>query len=323
MTRRLAALWFALLLARPFLGGTAESAECPALPPPYDGPIFDANVQAWNPNLEGLLDSIEVTGVKRIALFANSRAGGQETVEAVLAAAHDHPNLIVAGAPKIGFISGGDLPNDFLSSTLAGISAGTYSFIGEILYTHGDKPDHHPTRRGEVYVDPLGSGTRRLLEGIKGRDVPLLTHWEAWAWDRDWPRFDRLYTSWPRQRFVLPSLAYGSPQEAETILSAHTNVWGIISRVIDGRYRFVDSSKAAKLGPPMFDGCGALRPEWREVMIKHSDRLMYGSDYYSNLKSWDAYPDVIAKYRRIAGQLPPDIARKISWENATALYGGK
>ena len=115
-TRQLAALWFVLLLfARLPFGGTAEAAECPELPPPYHGPIFDANVQAWNPNLEGLLNNIVVTGVKRIALFANSRAGGHGTAAAVLAAAHAHPNLIVVGAPKIGFISGGDPVNPKLS----------------------------------------------------------------------------------------------------------------------------------------------------------------------------------------------------------------
>jgi hypothetical protein len=34
---------------------------------------------------------------------------------------------------------------------------------------------------------------------------------------------------------VAPSLIYGSPDKAEVILSAHPNVWGIISRVVDGR----------------------------------------------------------------------------------------
>jgi len=35
------------------------------------------------------------------------------------------------------------------------------------------------------------------------------------------------------------------------------------------------------------------------------------------------YPDIIARYRRIAGQLPPEIARKISWDTAAALYGAQ
>jgi len=137
-------------------------------------------------------------------------------------------------------------------------------------------------------------------------------------------RFDKLYASWPRQRFVLPSLAYGSPEKADTILSAHPNVWGIISRLVDGRYRFVDPVKMAKLGPTMFDSCGVLLPAWRAVLIKHSDRLAYGSDDYSTARvGWDVYPRIIARYRSIAGQLPPEAARKISWDNAAALYGGQ
>lgn len=121
------------------------AAQCPVLPPPYDGPIFDANVQSWNPNVQGLIDNIPGTGVKRVALFANSRASGPATVAAVLTARQNHPEMIVAGAPKIGFISGDDLPGDFVFATLSGVADGTCGFIG----AHGDKPDHRPTRAGE------------------------------------------------------------------------------------------------------------------------------------------------------------------------------
>jgi hypothetical protein len=300
----------------------ARGADCPALPPPYTGPIFDANVQSWNPDVEGLIDAIAGTGVQRIAFFANSHAGGAETANAVAALAREHPDLIVLGAPKIGFIRGGDLPREFVSETVAGVAAGTYHFVGEILYTHGDKPDNPPTKTGDVYVDPLAPGTRQLLTQLRQYDVPLLTHWEVWAWNRDKPHFDQLYSAWPQQRFVLPSLAYGSPDKADAILSAHPNVWGIISRLVDGRYTFVDPTKAALLGPSMFDDCGVLRADWRDVLIKHSDRLMYGSDFYSNRNSgWTGYPRVIERYRQIAGQLPADVAKRISWDNAAALYG--
>jgi predicted TIM-barrel fold metal-dependent hydrolase len=74
----------------------------------------------------------------------------------------------------------------------------------------------------------------------------------------------------------------------------------------------------------MFDACGALTPEWRAVLIKHADRLMYGSDDYATQRtSWENYPVIIRKYREIAGQLPPDVARKISWDNAAAIYSGQ
>jgi hypothetical protein len=241
---------------------------------------------------------------------------------AVQALAQAHPELLVLGAPKIGFIQGGDLPRGYVSDTVAGVRSGTYKFIGEILYTHGDKPDHPPTRTGDIYVDPQAGGTKQLLSQLGPLNVPLLTHWEAWAWDRDKDHFDKLYTAWPQQRFVLPSLAYGSADKADAILSAHTNLWGIISQLVDGRYQFVDPAKLAKLGPSMFDECGMLRPEWRAVLIKHSDRLMYGSDYYANISgNWSIYPGIIGRYRRIAGQLPADVAARISWDNAAALYG--
>jgi hypothetical protein len=313
--------------------GLARAAECPVLPPPYGGPVFDANVQSWTPSVEILPDLARAAGVGRLALFANGQLGARNASmadqvaarrEAVLELARAHPDLIVPGAPKIGFIDGGDLPDRYVTETLAGVANGTYRFIGEILYTHGDKPDHPPTPTGEVYVDPLAPGTVRLLTGLKDHPAPLLTHWEAWAWDRDRPRFDRLYSGWPAQRFVVPSLAYGSPDKAEAILSAHPNVWGIISRVVDGRYRFVDAAKQLKLGPPMTDECGALRPDWRAVLVRHADHLMYGSDDYATANvPWSVYPRIIGHWRRIAGQLPSDVARRISWDTASALYGAR
>ena len=293
------------------------------MPPPYTGPIFDAAVQSWNTDVAGLLDVLPGTGVQRIALFSNGRgwqAGPRR--DAVIALAQAHPDLFVVGAPKIGFIQGGDLPSGYVADTLAGVAAGTYKFVGEILYTHGDKPDHPPTRTGDVYVDPRAQGTTRLLQGLQAHPVPLMTHWEVWAWDRDWPRFDKLYSAWPVQRFIVPSLVYGSPDKADAILSAHPNVWGTISRLVDGRYIFVDPAKQAQVGPSMFDACGMLLPVWRAVLLKHADRLMYASDDYATARvGWDVYPHIITRYRRIAGELPPDVAQRISWDNAAALYG--
>ncbi len=205
-----------------FSSGTTRAADCPPLPPPYDGPIFDANVQSWNPNVGHVIDAMQAAGVKRIAIFANSREGSATpTAKAVAALAQAHPETIVLGAPKIGFITEGDLPRGYVAETVNGVKNGTYKFIGEILYTHGDKPDHKPTKTGDIFVNRQGTGAKALLTQIASADVPLMTHFEAWAWDRDRANFDKLYAAWPQQRFVLPSLAYGSPDKAEAILSAH------------------------------------------------------------------------------------------------------
>jgi hypothetical protein len=45
----------------------------------------------------------------------NSRAGGSATLDAVLAEKRASPDLIIAGAPKIGFIFGNDLPTNYPS----------------------------------------------------------------------------------------------------------------------------------------------------------------------------------------------------------------
>jgi hypothetical protein len=72
--------------------------------------------------VEGLVAAAESAGVKRIAFFANSKGGDQtETALAVRALAQAHPDLFVLGAPKIGFITTGDLPRGFIGETVTGV----------------------------------------------------------------------------------------------------------------------------------------------------------------------------------------------------------
>ncbi len=79
-----------------------------------------------------------------------------------------------------------------------GIRDKGYRFVGETLYSHADKSHDETTVTGERYVDPSLPGTAALLKALGGLGVPLLTHWEVYGWERDWPRFDVLYGAWAR-----------------------------------------------------------------------------------------------------------------------------
>jgi len=64
---------------------------------------------------------------------------------------------------------------------------------------------------------------------------------------------------------------------------------------------------------------GQLAPEWRELFIKHSDRVTIGSDTWVN-SQWDNYESIIAFDRNWLAQLPPEIATKIAHGNAQRLF---
>jgi len=68
-------------------------------------------------------------------------------------------------------------------------------------------------------------------------------------------------------------------------------------------------------------GGAGIDPEWRDLLIRHADRFMVGSDTYVTSR-WSSYGDLIAEHRRYLAALPPAVAKKIAWENAVRLFGG-
>jgi hypothetical protein len=63
-----------------------------------------------------------------------------------------------------------------------------------------------------------------------------------------------------------------------------------------------------------------LCPEWRDLLLKYPGRFMIGSDTWVNQR-WLYYDDLMKGYRTWLGDLPPDVARKIAWDNGASLFG--
>ena len=65
---------------------------------------------------------------------------------------------------------------------------------------------------------------------------------------------------------------------------------------------------------------GKLCPEWRALLLKYPARFMVGSDTWIN-ERWDSYVAIMKAYRAWLGDLPPDVARRIAWDNGAQLFG--
>ena len=65
---------------------------------------------------------------------------------------------------------------------------------------------------------------------------------------------------------------------------------------------------------------GKLDAAWRDLLVRHRDRFMVGTDTYVTGR-WDAYGDLIEEHRRWLAQLPRDVAEAIAWGNAARLFG--
>lgn len=68
-------------------------------------------------------------------------------------------------------------------------------------------------------------------------------------------------------------------------------------------------------------GGSGIDPEWRDLLTRHADRFMVGSDTYVTSR-WSSYGELIGEHRRYLERLPPAVAKKIAWKNAVRLFGG-
>jgi hypothetical protein len=64
---------------------------------------------------------------------------------------------------------------------------------------------------------------------------------------------------------------------------------------------------------------GRLCPEWRQLVLKYPRRFLIGSDTWVNGR-WQAYDELMKGYRTWLGDLPPDVARGIAWDNGAAMF---
>ena len=67
-------------------------------------------------------------------------------------------------------------------------------------------------------------------------------------------------------------------------------------------------------------GPDGIDPAWRDVMIKHADRIMIGSDTYITPR-WGDYASLIGEHRAWLSRLPDEVARKIAYRNAVRVFG--
>jgi predicted TIM-barrel fold metal-dependent hydrolase len=298
---------------------TCAAQSCPAPAPKYQGPLFDAMAQVESRIAGWVLPGMDKAGVARMALFARlhpKRSGERD----VLALKQRHPERFVLGTPKP-FDQRDDLSSGFVAATISGLDSGAYRFVGELLFAHADKRHGEQTMTGERFIGPEGKNVHRLLAALKGRSVPVMTHWEVYNWSRDWAAFDALYAAFPDVTFIWPHAGFGSAAQVETVVAARPNVMVTLSKKEKNVHDLSDADLAAKLAPGMLDGCERLVPEWRRLLEAYPDRFMFATDAHKDAR-WLGYAAIVEQWRYILGQLPGALADNVAWRNAERVYTG-
>ena len=289
--RRAAVAW-ALALG---LASLAQAAD-------YSGPLLDAHlhynveaVQGPHP-ISDVLARMQRNGVR--AIVANSRPndGTKALVEA-------RTQTDAAGVTVVPFIrlyrNRADYDNWYRDESIyemvqaeftRGTARGPYRGIGE-FHLYDSRNANGPV-------------ARKLMAFAEDKQLAVLAHVDDVAVD------------------LLMANAPSKGQKLRLIW-AHTGIGGTpVERVEAMLARYPLLMGELSYRPGLTCEGGLLCPAWRALLLRYPDRFLIGSDTWINPR-WQQYDELMQGYRRWLGDLPPDVARQIAWDNGAALFGLK
>jgi predicted TIM-barrel fold metal-dependent hydrolase len=165
-----------------------------------------------------------------------------------------------------------------------GTTAGPYRGLGEFHLYDSANAD--------------GPVARKLMRLAQERELAVLAHVDDAA-------IDLLMAHAPNARLIW----------------AHTGIGGTpVARVRALLARYPKLMGELSYRPGLTDAGGRLSAEWKALLAEMPDRFLVGSDTWVN-ERWQSYEALMRDARAWLGDLPPEAAKKIAWENGAALFG--
>jgi hypothetical protein len=135
---------------------------------------------------------------------------------------------------------------------------------------------------------------RRIVELAKQHGLFLHAHSDVDA-------IERIFKQDPGARVLWAHSGFEAPDKVREMLRKYRNLWA------DLAFRSDQGSG------------GRVSPEWREVFLEFPERFMVGTDTFTP-ERWHYIPDHAAFSRAWLADLPPDLAERIAWKNAEAIF---
>ena len=135
---------------------------------------------------------------------------------------------------------------------------------------------------------------RRIVELARQHGLLLHAHSDVDA-------LERIFKQDPGARVLWAHSGFESPGKVREMLRKHKTLWA------DLAFRSDQGS------------AGRVSPEWRQAFVEFPDRFMVGTDTFVP-ERWHYVPDHAAFSRAWLADLPPDVAERIAWKNAEALF---
>nr|WP_297351242.1 amidohydrolase family protein [uncultured Caldimonas sp.] len=283
------------IVARAGLYAVVWTALCASAQTPYDGPLFDAHLhynddaQAPHP-LPDVLGRMQRSGVR--AIVANSRpndgtralASASEATRAAGVTVVPFIRLYRNRADYTGWFADESIHRMVQDELSRGTAAGPYRGIGEFHLYDSANAD--------------GAVARKLMQLAQQKKLVVLAHVDGVA-------IDKLMAHAPDARLIW----------------AHTGIGGVpVERVRELFDRHPGLVGELSYRPGLTQDDGQLTPAWRELLLRYPQRFVIGSDTWINAR-WQYYEELMRGYRVWLGGLPPEVARRIGWENGAEMFG--
>jgi hypothetical protein len=135
---------------------------------------------------------------------------------------------------------------------------------------------------------------RRIVELAGQHRLVLHAHSDADA-------VERIFRQDPHARVLWAHSGFEAPGRVREMLRRYRTLWADLAFRSD-------------------QGAGGKVPtEWREAFLEFPDRFMVGTDTFVP-ERWHYVPDHAAFSRAWLADLPPEVAERIAWRNAEALF---
>jgi len=273
--------------------GAALALAAPAAGGEYRGPIVDAHSHVPNSTaIDAYVAAMQRHDVVRVVLLGVG--GAQKDDPAWLAAAaRKYPDRVVAGLP---------LPDparpDAAARLDAALARAKARVVGEVHVRQASR---------KIDRDPSDPAFVKILTVAASHGAPVVIHMDLDA--RAAAALERALRAEPTAIVVLAHAGGAAPAVIEGLLARHANLRVDLSGMHFAR------------APALATEAGPLDAAWKGLIETRPDRFLIGIDVWAaRLFEPKMLDRLMGWTRRILGELRPEIAERVAWKNAAALY---
>jgi predicted TIM-barrel fold metal-dependent hydrolase len=268
----------------------------PARAADYAGPMIDAHSHLPSAAaIDAYVAAMKRHDVSKVVLLG---VGGvqRQDAEWIGAAARKYPDRVIRGTP---------VPDPTSNAAAAGLDAalgdGQARALGEV---------HVRQVSRQIDRSPDGPAFLKILEVAARRKVPVVIHQELD--DKAAAALEKALAAVPGATVVLAHGGGATPARLAGLLGRHANL------------RVDLSGMHFQRTPHLATESGPLDPAWKALIEQMPDRFLMGIDVWAPRLFEPAMLDKLMRWtRRILGELRPDVAERVAYGNAAALFGVK